>query len=167
VEKRHYPDISLLVKRRKRRRVIGIAGIVILLVVVIALGVTTYHLPANSKINVDLTTFTVTIIPNGSIINVQASSNAVYQINLEYDSAIHAGFNATYGITFYIFTAAEYSSFNSGELFGYLFSSSNTTHGSISASLIVGKYYLVFSNAGSSYESTVIITYPLTETYTL
>jgi len=158
---------NLIAKARMRRRIRGV--IVIVILVIISLGIIegAGHFQSHqSKISVDLTYFTYTLIRNDTVILVPAHSYSVFGVNLRYASSIQGSFTSSLPLVMYILTSGEYLSFVSGQEFGFVFSTgiTNGTHFVVSA--IPGEYYIVFSN-GEGQSSDVMFTSAITASYSL
>lgn len=75
--------------------------------------------------------------------------------NLTYN--ISGQFTATEGVTIYIMSPSEFSSYSTGASYTYYYTTGEVSSGSVNATMVSGSYYIVFANTNSASESSVTV----------
>lgn len=162
-------NLKLLTKmeRKGRKRKIGaIIVSAIVLAVILYVATSDYeHKPVKKNVTIYLSDLTEILIKKNSTFQVSPGGSTVYREDLSYNSTMLGAFNSTSEITFYIFNKSELRAMNSSGIPSYIYTTGESSNGSIHVYLQSGVYYLEFQNADQSNSAEIHITKAFTVSF--
>lgn len=135
---------QLVIPQKKSKKKWIAIGIVIIIVIIIAA--------------IALTPKTMTLITSGTVISVPAGDYIPKGFSFKVSGTITGSLSATSGITIYLMTPSEYSSFQANHtISGYSYTTGDITSGSINTNIGSGTWYVVFYNSNIITATTVTV----------
>ena len=130
-------------KKKSRKKLYAVIGIVVIVVIIIAV----LAIPK-----------TFTIVNGGTVESLSAGQYYVSEFNTTTSGTLAGSVSATNGITFYLMTPSEYSSFvSSGSPNSYAFTSGHISSGSFNTNIVSGTWYAIFYNSNIITSTTLTI----------
>ncbi len=126
--------------RKKSFAIIGVVSIALFVAAIVAFPITS------------------SVVPNGTVKTVYAGQYYGSEFRTNGSGTLKGSVNANNGITFYLMTPSEYSSFvSSGTPNSYAFTSGDVNSGSFNFNIDSGTWYAVYYNSNLISSSTITI----------
>ncbi len=130
-------------KKKSRKRLYAVIGVVVVIIIIVAV----LAIPR-----------TTALVNGGNVESLSAGQYYYVEFNTTASVTLASSFNATNGVTFYLLSPSEYSSFvSSGSVSSYTFTSGHISSGSFNTNIGSGTWYAIYYNSNLITSSTITI----------
>ncbi len=130
-------------KKKSRKKLYAAIGVIVVIIIIVAV------------VAVPRTT---DIVNGGTVLSLSAGQYYEVEFNATATGTLASSVSATNGVTFYLLSPSEYSSFvSSGSVSSYAFTSGHISNGSFNTNIGSGTWYAIYYNSNLITPSTLTI----------